>query len=80
MLKKTTFERVTEVFRSVFEDAELVIAEETTSDDIKNWDSLNNVKLLISLEKEFAFRFNSSEITGLLNVGALISVIENKLV
>lgn len=79
MLKKTTFERVTEVFRSVFEDAELVIAEETTSDDIKNWDSLNNVKLLISLEKEFAIRFNSSEITGLLNVGALISVIENKL-
>ena len=59
-------------------DASL-ITPTTCAADIKNWDSLNNVKLLIHLEKRFRIRFNGFEASSLQNVGELVDLIAAKL-
>ena len=64
------------IFRDIFEDPNLNISENTSSDDIPKWDSLNNIKLLISIEQKLNIRFSPSNISGIKNVGELIDLIE----
>ena len=59
-------------------DASLITAG-TCAADIKNWDSLNNVKLLIHLEKRFGIRFKGFEASTVQNVGELADLIAVKL-
>ena len=40
--------------RDVFDDEDLVITDSTNSDDIEDWDSLEHISLIISMEKELA--------------------------
>ena len=69
-------EELQEVFRSTFEDDELVVSRGTTAKDVEGWDSLTHVTLLVSLEQRFAIRFKSSEVADLKNVGELLDLIE----
>ena len=71
--------RLTEVFRAVFQNDALCLYDEMKAIDVPSWDSLNNVKLVISIEQEFGFRFNLREINSLQNVGELLGLIEKKL-
>lgn len=71
-----TIERVTQVFRDVFRDETITITPETTSADIEGWDSLTHVNLLISIEREFGVRFQSTEVANLANVGSLLELVE----
>lgn len=52
---------------------------DTTAADIEKWDSLNNIKFLILLEKKFNIRFSGVEAGGLKNIGELTILISNKL-
>ena len=67
--------RLNEVFCAVFDDENLQITEETTASSIDEWDSLMHVTLVISVEKAFKVRLNSSEIGKLKNVGAMIDLL-----
>lgn len=73
-----TSERLTEVFRDVFDDDTLVISRETTAADIEEWDSLTHVTLVVSVEREFNVRFTSAEVSALECVGDLIDLIEER--
>ncbi len=44
--------RLTEVFRNVFDDDEIVVTRATTAKDIDGWDSLMHVTLLVNVEKK----------------------------
>lgn len=57
----------------------LELQESSTADKVDGWDSINNVRLLISLEQELGFEFNTDEIQSLRNVGALIDLVASKL-
>ena len=74
----STLDRLTEVFQDVFEDDDLVIARETTAADVEDWDSLMHVTLVVNVEREFGFRFKSSEVSALQSVGDLIDLIERE--
>ena len=69
-------EKLSPIFKSVFNNDEIILSEDSDSQSIENWDSLANVKLLVTVEKEMKLRFRTSDITGLANVGELISVIQ----
>lgn len=71
--------RVQEVFREELELDDLELTDETTADDVEEWDSLSHVQLVVALEKAFAVKFSSREILSWDNVGDLVSCIQKKL-
>ena len=70
--------RVTETFRNVFGDSDLVISDGTTAEDVEQWDSLTHINLIVALEREFRVKFTTGEVSKLKNVGDLISLIQRK--
>ena len=79
MTREEVMAAVTEIFRDVFDDDELIITDATNSDDIDDWDSLEHITLIISMEKEFNMKFDIKEVNKLENVGQMIDMICSKL-
>ena len=71
--------RVQEVFRDELELDDLVLTDETTADDVEEWDSLSHVQLVVALEKAFGIKFTSLEIMKWRNVGEMVNSMEEKL-
>lgn len=71
--------RVQEVFRDELEIDDLELTDETTADDVEEWDSLSHVQLVVALEKAFNIKFTSREILSWDNVGDLVDCIGKKL-
>ena len=71
--------RVQEVFREELELDDLVLNDETTADDVEEWESLSHVQLVVALEKAFGIKFTSREILSWDNVGDLVDCINKKL-
>ena len=69
------YEKLTEIFRDVFDDAELTIGAGTTADDVEDWDSLTHITLLSAIEEEFGIRFDMKAVHGLKNVGEMVALI-----
>jgi acyl carrier protein len=69
---------LTRVFTKVFENPPPEIRSDMTADEVPGWDSLTHIDLVVAIEKEFKIRFTTSEITGLTNVGDLVSLIQRK--
>lgn len=78
MTKHDIIERLNEVFQDVFDDEDIVVDEETTADDIEDWDSIEHINLISAVESEFGIRFTMGEVSGMKNVGEMISIIESR--
>lgn len=74
----STLAQLQEVFRNVFDDDGLVIALETTAQDIEAWDSVQHVTLMMEVEDAFKVRLSTSEMAYLKNVGDLVELIDRK--
>lgn len=68
-----------EIFRKIFDDDDLVISNETTADDIEDWDSLTHMQLITEIEKKYQIRFTTAEIKKAADVGEFMDVIRGKL-
>ena len=75
MSRDQIYEKLTEVFRDVFDDEKLTIGEVTTADDIEDWDSLTHITLLSATEDAFGIKFNMKAVHGLKNVGEMVDLI-----
>ncbi len=73
------YDQLTEIFRDVFDDDDVVATPELTAQDVDEWDSLSHIRVIVSIEEEFGIRFSVSEISGLKNVGEIAALIESKL-
>jgi acyl carrier protein len=71
--------KIRDVLAEVVDDDSLRLTESTTPDDVPDWDSINHVKLLIGLESDLGFRFETEEVSGLHNVGELVDLLQKKL-
>ena len=67
------------ILADVLGNESLQLTEQSTAEQVPDWDSINQVKLLIGLENELNFRFSSQDVEGLKNVGALINLVQRKL-
>ncbi len=79
MTREEIMNKVNEIFRDVFDDDSLIITDSTNSDDIEDWDSLEHISLIISMEKEFDLKFDIKEVNKLENVGQMVDMIREKL-
>jgi len=71
-------DNLTPIFCDVFDDDELVISEVTTAQDVEGWDSLANIRIMVSIEKAFGIRFTAAEISNLKDVGTLAELVLKK--
>lgn len=75
MTREDIFARLTDIFRNVFDDDEIVLTDSTTADDIKDWDSLEQINLLVAIEKRFNIKFQLADVSHLENVGAMVDLV-----
>ena len=59
--------------------ADYPMSEETTADQIPGWDSLNHVRVILAVEKEYSVRLKGMEILKLQNIGDLQKLVDSKL-
>lgn len=78
MEKNEVLMKVQEIFRDVLDNEEIVLVNETTADDIEEWDSLSHVQLVVAVEKAFKVKFSSKEILSWKNVGEMVDSIVAK--
>ncbi len=75
MTREKVFEDLNEVFRDVFDDDTIVVVNETTANDIEDWDSLEHINLIVAVEKKFNMKFNMGEVTTMKDVGEMVDII-----
>ena len=78
MERSEILKRVEEIFREELAQPNLVLADETTAEDVDGWDSLSHVQLVAVMEDDFGIEFSSREILSWDNVGDLIDSIQKK--
>ena len=78
MTREQVVSDVQDIFRDLFDDESIEIDNDTTADDIEDWDSLEHINLITSIEKHFSIRFAMSEVTHFKNVGSMIDTIAAK--
>lgn len=79
MERNDILQKVNEVFVDNLDNESIVLTENTTVDDIEEWDSLTHVQLVVAVEKKFKIRFIAKEIQSWKNVGEMINSISTKL-
>ena len=67
------------IFQDVFDDEDIKLTETTNAEDIEDWDSLMQIRLIMAIEKRFKIKFVLSEIQQLENVGDMAKLIKSKL-
>ena len=75
MTREEVYETLNEVFRDVFDDESIEVNDETTSDDIEDWDSLEHINLIAAVEQEFGIKFNMGQVVTMKNVGEMVDFI-----
>jgi len=79
MNREEIFTNVQSIFRDIFDEEGLVISDTTNADDIIEWDSLNHINLVSSIEKEFLIKFALGELATMKNVGSMIDLMVKKI-
>lgn len=77
MSREEILEKVNDIFHDVFDDDSIVVLEETTADDVEDWDSLMHITLISEVESAFGFKFQMKDVVGMKNVGEMIDIIQS---
>ncbi len=75
MTRAEVYEKLNKVFQDVFDDETITVHDETTSEDIEDWDSLEHINLVVAVENEFDVDFNMGEVNKMKNVGEMVDII-----
>lgn len=57
------------IFREIFDDPKLMVLPTTSPNDIPDWDSVAQVKIVLAIEEAFGARFTTSEVAEFQTVG-----------
>lgn len=78
MLRQEIHSNLTTVFKDVFDDDDFTVTEELHAEDVEEWDSLSQIRIIVAVEKLFGVRFAQEEIERLNNVGDFMDLIAAK--
>jgi acyl carrier protein len=77
--REQVISRLVALMEDAFDEDDIDYSDALTADDIEEWDSLSNVRFIVSVEQAFGVRFTVGEIEGFANVGELVDKIVEKL-
>lgn len=78
MNRNDIFSKVKSVFEDILDEIEVDLVEETTAEDVEEWDSLTHIQIITEIEKQFSVRFSTRDIEGLKNIGDMVNLIASK--
>ena len=70
--------RVKKVMSDVFNIDVSLINNESSPDNIENWDSLKHMNLIVALEEEFEIEFDGEEIVDSMNFALILNILTSK--
>lgn len=79
MSREEVYDALNEVFQDVFDDEDIQVNDNTTADDIEDWDSLEHINLVVAVEKKFNIKFNMGEVNSFKNVGEMVDIILSRI-
>ena len=79
LLDSDQLEKLSNIFRVLFNLPDIELNDNLTAKDISGWDSFNHVNLIINIEEEFNVQFSNSEVGDLQNVGNLKTLLASKI-
>ncbi len=71
--------QLNQIFRDVLDNSSLEVTQISTAKDIEEWDSLNNIQLVVAIEKHFKIKFTTLEIQNWKNVSEMCHSIQKKI-
>jgi acyl carrier protein len=78
-MNEQQLEKLTEIFRILFNNNTLTLNDDMVATDVPGWDSFNHINLMISIEEEFGIKFTNEEVAKMQNVGELKNLLNGKL-
>ena len=75
MTREEVYERLNNVFRDVFDDESITLTDETTANDIEDWDSFEHINLVVAVQDEFSFKIPMGKVVSMQNVGEMVDII-----
>ena len=67
------------IFRDIFDDESITVTNESSAENMEDWDSLTHVRLVMAISRHFGIRFELDEMAHLKNVGEMCDLIAKKL-
>jgi acyl carrier protein len=71
-------QEITDIFEEVMDLEDVTLTDDTTANDIEEWDSLSHIRLIIAIERSFGIKFTNAEIESLKKFGDLIALVGRK--
>jgi acyl carrier protein len=68
----------TRIVQNALRDDGIVLSTQTTAREVKGWDSLKQVLIIMEVEEKFGITLHSREIDGIMCVGDFVAVIGRK--
>ena len=75
MTREEVFERLNKVLQEVFDDETIEGNDDTTSEDIDDWDSFEHINLIVAVEEEFSIKIPMGKVVTMKNVGEMADII-----
>lgn len=71
--------KLTNIFKTVFNNQFLMLTNELSANDVDQWDSLSHMILISEIEDAFLIKFKLKELNKMRNVGDMIDMIQSKI-
>tara|TARA_B100000780_G_C21124497_1_gene455870 strand:+ start:1845 stop:2072 length:228 start_codon:yes stop_codon:yes gene_type:complete len=74
-MKNLKINELEKILRIFFKNKKLKITNSTKTKDIKRWDSLNHIKIIVLLEKKFNVKFSGDEVYKIKSINDILKKI-----
>ncbi len=79
MKREEVYQKLKVIFRNNFDDESIELSDGTSAEDIEDWDSLEQINLIVAIQDEFKIKFNIEEVNSMKDVGEMVNYILKKI-
>jgi acyl carrier protein len=78
MRQQEVLPMLTDIFRDIFEDPNLILTYGMTAEMIPQWDSMSQITLAVEIEHRFGIKIKAAEMEELRSVDELVELIDTR--